>query len=220
MTVLSVIVNRFTCPGCSAQTGLSLAFPLYISCQACGNNYHVSTDKTATATGLQKRNLQPVKTIELGATGKYLNKSFEIIGHIRSIHTDSINNEWLMKFTDGTEKWLIENAFSYFVFETEAISLTHAQTKVNKMGSTINVKSKSFIIYDLTKQVEFQMDGQIPENCFNDEAYFKYETINLESGELLSINIYSKELIEGFMGKSVMLAELELSTLNEFKNWM
>lgn len=218
--MLNVIVNRFICPGCSNQTELLLDLPLYVNCPACGNNYHVDKGKTATATGLSKRNLQPIKTIELGASGKYLNKSFQIIGHIRSINTGSINNEWLMKFTDGTEKWLIENGFSYFIFETDPISITHAQSKVNKMGASITVKSKSFTVCDLTKQVEFQMDGQIPENCFNDEAYFKYEAINLESGELLSVNIYSKELIEGFIGKQITLAELELSTLKEFKNWM
>ncbi|MBL0329040.1 MAG: DUF4178 domain-containing protein [Bacteroidetes bacterium] len=216
----AVNLNRFTCPGCSAQTELLLALPLFIICPYCGNNYQVNADKTAVATGLRKRDLQPIKTIALGATGKYQNKSFTIIGHIRSINTSSINNEWLMKFSDGTEKWLIENVFSYFVYDTDAIALTHAQTKVNKMGSSIHVKSKAYVIYDLTKQVEFQMDGQIPENCFNDEAYFKYETINWESGNLLSVNIYSKELIEGFMGKKIALAELELSTLKEFEQWM
>ncbi|HEY0030943.1 MAG TPA: DUF4178 domain-containing protein [Bacteroidia bacterium] len=218
--MLSAIVKRFNCPGCSVQTALSLSAPLYITCPACGITYHLDKENNTQESALKKRVLQPIQTIKLGATGNYLDKPFQIIGHIRSINNNAISNEWLMKFENGEEKWLVENAFSYFVFDAEGLVISYDLIRGKKVGGMITIKDQQYTIYDLAKQIEFQMDGQIPEDSFNDQPYFKYELIHSPSGEILSLCIFDKETIEAFKGRPVDITTLNLSTLTEFKTWI
>lgn len=218
--MLSALVNKFSCPDCSLQTELNIPAPLFITCSACGNTYFVDKDKTATKNKLQKRNLQPIKTITLGASGNYKNESFKIIGHIRSIGNNAISNEWLMQFSNGKQSWLIENGFSYFIFETEPIVVKQDIIKSKKTGHKITVDKIEYTIVDLSKQIEFQMEGQLPENCYNDDNYFKYECIDAQTGNLLSVCIFDKQTIEGFKGVSIDLSDLKLSTITEFNNWI
>lgn len=217
--MLSVLVNKFNCPDCSAQAELSISAPLYICCASCGNTFFLDKEKNASKVELKKHNLQPIKTIALDATGVYKNTPFKIIGHIRSINNNAISNEWLMKFTNGKELWLIENGFSYFIFESEAIKVDSNEIKGKKIGSTLSINKTSYTIVDLSKQNEFQMKGQIPENCFNDDAYFKYEAI-AANGNLASVCIFDKDIMEAYTGLPVNLIDLNLSTLVDFKNWM
>ncbi len=219
LLLISVFVNKFICPNCSVQSELNIDPPLFIRCSSCGTTYQIDKEKNTTAYNIEKRFLQPINTIALGANGVYKDLSFQIIGHIRSINSSSISNEWLMKFYTGTELWLIENGSSYFVFESVPIIIPSNLIKGQKVGSIIDIQSTEYRIVDLSKQVEFQMEGQIPENSFNDDNYFKFEAI-ANNGTLASICVFDKEIVEAFTGVAIELAELKLSTLTKFNNWI
>jgi hypothetical protein len=208
--MLSAIINKFTCPDCAVQTELKIALPLYINCPACGIIYNIDKEKNYLKTFLPQRKLQPLKTIELSAKGKYKDKVFQIVGHIRSINTNSVSNEWLMKFDDGKEMWLIENGFNYFVFESEQTVIASGILKGKKVGSIIIINATEYTIIDLSKQIEFQMEGQIPDNCFNNTPYFKYETVASSKDNLISICIFDKDIIEAYKGEVVDYKSLQL----------
>lgn len=213
--MLSVFANKFSCPNCSVKTELNLDPPLFICCSSCETTYQIDKEKNATVYNLEKRFLQPIKTIALGDKGVYKDLSFKIIGHIRSINSSSISNEWLMKFSTGTELWLIENGFSYFVFDSVPIKIPADLIKGKKVGSSIDIQSVEYMIVDLSKQVEFQMEGQISESSFNDDNYFKFEAI-ASNGAMASICVFDKDTVEAFTGVAIELTELKLSTLTKF----
>jgi hypothetical protein len=216
----SAIVKRFNCPHCSAQTELYVSSPLVICCAACERIFQVEQEIIPRTQTSNKKNLQPIETIKLEATGKYIENAFQIIGHIRSINSTSISNQWLMKFNTGDEKWLIENGFSYFVFESIPIHISSERMKGKKIGSTISIKEKEYTIIELSKQLAFEMEGQIPASYFNATEYFKYEAISRIDNEQLSICIFDKERTAAFKGVKVALETLHLSTLTAFKNWI
>lgn len=218
--MLSVITNKFTCPDCAVQTELKIDLPLYISCPACGIIYNIDKEKNYLKTFLPQHKLQPLKTIELTAQGKYKDKVFQIVGHIRSINSNSVSNEWLMKFEDGKEMWLIENGFNYFVFESEQTVIAPGLLKGKKVGSVIIINTTEYTIIDLSKQIEFQMEGQIPDDCFNYTPYFKYETVARTKDNLITICIFDKDIIEAYKGEAVDYQSLQLPQLNQFKNWI
>ncbi|MCW3084011.1 MAG: hypothetical protein JWP12_1377 [Bacteroidetes bacterium] len=218
--MLSALVNKFTCPDCSTQAGLSIAPPLFITCASCGNTYQLDKDKNIVKDKLQKRNLLPINTITIGATGRFVNSPFKVIGHIRSINNNAISNEWLVMFDTGKLNWLIENGFSYFMFEADPIVMTPEAIKGKKAGNKMTIQKIEYTIVDLSKQIEFQMEGQIPEDCYNDQEYFKYECIDPVSGSLASLCIYDKQTVEAYKGIAVKLADLNVSTLTEFKDWI
>jgi hypothetical protein len=217
--MLSVVLNKFTCPKCAVQTELQLSPPLCLRCPGCEIVFKIDKEKYAIEIAVRKFTFDPF-LLKTGVTGKYKGQPFEIIGHIRSISSDSISNEFLMKFADGKELWLIECGFSYFVFDSQGAPVPPLTVKAKKVGSTLSFNSADYMIVDLSKQIAFQMDGQIPEDCYNDEQYFKYEATGKPIRNMLSINIFDKENIEAFNGVPVELADLQLSSITEFKSWI
>jgi len=215
----SVMVNKFICPQCSSQTALSIAPPLMICCSSCGKIFRVDAQKNATETALQK-SVQPVKTITLGATGVYNKEKFEIVGLLRRVSNNAISNEWLMKFTSGREAWLAESGFHYFVFESSPLSFSPALIKGKKVGDPITLGPDEYTIVDLARQVDLRIDGQIPEDSYNDQPFYIYETVRIKQDGFASICIYDKDNAEAFKGVAVRLADLEMSTLSAFSNWM
>ena len=64
------------------------------------------------------------------------------------------------------------------------------------------------------------MDGQIPENDFNDGELFIYEAIANDFVSLTTIVIYDKTTVEAFKGIEIQLTDLKISTLANFKKWL
>jgi hypothetical protein len=211
--------KSFTCPLCSTQTELKLAWPLVICCPSCGETFSIDETGVVTNKYLLKLNLQPLETIKLGCTGKYQGAKFEVIGKIRSRNTHCVSNEWLMKFEDGKEKWLVENSFFYFLLESEPIVLKPTALDKLDIGGVIEIEKNNYRLIDLSKQIKFRMDGQIPESAYNDQQYFKYEGVTFNHDSLISIVIFDKSTVEAYKGVNISLKELELSTLREFKEW-
>ncbi len=209
--MLSVLQNKFTCPSCAIQTELQLSLPVYLCCHGCGTTFHVDKDKTTSETKLQKRKLQPVRNIVIGTTGSYQGKSFHIVGRIRSVRVGSVSNEWMMLFADGTEMWLSESGFSYFIYESKAVVLPIELIKAKKAGSTLTIEDRVYYICDVSRQTEFRMEGQIPENSFDDSSYFTYELTNVKGSELGTICIFDKETVEFYKSVPVELESLNLN---------
>ncbi|MFY9309656.1 MAG: DUF4178 domain-containing protein [Bacteroidia bacterium] len=218
--MLSVIVNKSVCPSCSATRQLSIALPLFAGCVSCGCVYFVDKEKVTTKTDLKAMPVQPFSIISVGTKGKYKGTEFEVIGHIRSIGSGAISNEWLMKMATGLLLWLCECGFNYSVFDPRPVKLTQDHIRHIKAGEWMSVENKDYTVTDLSKQVEFQMEGQLPEECFNNEPYFEYNAIDIKDKGLLSVCIFDKNTIEGFRGQSISLNSLELSGMDKFKSWI
>lgn len=219
--MLSVIVNKSVCPDCSAMLDLYIDVPLFNSCSSCGCAYFIDKDKNTRKIENEKPPYMAYSIASIGARGKYKGKSFKVIGHIRSINKDSISNEWLMQLSDGELLWLVESGFSYFVFDLKPVLLPVDFVSGKIRGSSIFIELKEYSIVELTKQLEFQADGQFPEDCYNDAPYFKYEAVATnQNSDFVSICIFDKNTIEAYRGNAVTLASLELSTLQAFKSWI
>lgn len=216
----NITANNFSCPKCSAVTELKLQAPLVICCPSCQETYFINKEHKATNAYLLKHDLSPLKVIELNASGEYKKIRFTIIGHIRSINTHSITNEWLMKFDNNTYGWLIENGFKYYIFENDPISISANSIIGKNVGDSVKIKEIDYTIYDLSKQIKFRMDGQIPENDFNDGELFIYEAIANDFVSLTTIVIYDKTTVEAFKGIEIKLTDLKISTLANFKKWI
>mgnify|MGYP000212142743 CR=1 FL=1 len=218
--MLSVIVNKSVCPGCSAIPDLYIPLPLFNSCLSCGCAYFIDKEKNVSKTEVKKIPIQPFSVVSVGTRGKYQRHVFQIIGHIRSISTDAISNEWLMQLVNGRLLWLVECGFSYFVFDSNPVLLPGDFISDKKVGSSIVIELKEYSIVELSKQVEFQAEGQFPEDCYTNEPYFKYEAVAAKTKEFVSICIFDKNTIEAYRGNPVTLASLELSSLERSKSWI
>lgn len=217
---MSVLVNRFVCPICSTQTELELNPPLLICCPKCRDSFHIDASKKVTSKYLLKFEDDSIPVITIGATGKYENEKFNVVGHLRVVNSISVSNEWYLKFHSGKEMWLVENCFEYFLLDAKAESISGDIIRFSGVGSDIVYQDQEYLLQELSKKVKIKFDGQVPEDVVPEEDYFQYEACSRKDGSLISIVVYDRTSIELFRSKKINLQELELSTLTQFKNWL
>ncbi len=212
--------SNITCPNCSNAYYNRSPFPIAWCCEKCGFIYLI--DQNLNLKDTNKRKIitkQFITPINIGSKGIYLDVPFEIIGSLRSVNSNSITNEWFMKLENNQYRWLIENSYSYSVYEHEATSIATSLIKEKKVGQTILFNSSEFQIIDISKIIRSEMDGEIPTDSFPEINFFKYELIARKGNTLLTIHVHSKDEIFAYKGRSIDIHELNLSSINSFKDW-
>lgn len=214
--------KQITCPGCKTILTYKLTTPIAIRCNACTSVFFLEKDGD-NATFVKKYYVPPVdrSVLKLNAKGNYQNKNFELIGRIRSVNTFAISNEWLMYFQDGSYMWLAENSACYFIVSVQPISLKSVDLKGKKAGKILRIKEQEYTITEISKQQSFEIEGEIPLDCYTDEKLFKYELIaSSKNNEFATVVFYERDLIEAYLSTSVELSSLNLKGINEFKDWI
>lgn len=210
--------TQLTCPSCHTIVNHRLNLPLVITCTSCNTTLLAEKDKEVISAEAKWSSPSEISALKLFSKGKYEGKDFELIGRIRSISSSNISNDWLMYFKDGSYRWLSETMFTYFISEAKPFSLTAAAIKDCKGGSIVRIGNDNYIVNDISKQIQLEVEGEIPFDSYNDEPYFKYELISALNTGWATVCIYDKNTIEGTMCKKVELSDLQLSAIVEYKD--
>ncbi len=213
--------KNFICPNCGKAYSLHLPPAVSICCAACGNVYTVDINGSTIDEEMNCKILPDENSlIILGATGLYNNDPFTIIGRIRSVNTLAISNEWVMWFEkSNTFQLLIESGLTYFVFSNKAAKANPNLVKNKAPGAVVNTENGSYAVVEATKQIQFKMEGEIPEDSLNVSEYFKVELSKPDGTEFASVCLYSSDVVEISHGKVLNIIELGLSTIDKFKDW-
>lgn len=213
--------KQVTCLGCQKSITYQLALPIALHCSACGAVFSVQLESGPTF--VKKHDNPPAdrSVLKLKATGTYLGQQFELIGRIRRVNTFTINNEWLMYFQDGSHMWLTECNLCYFVVSPQSVNLNSIELKGKKAGRIVKIKDQEYRITEISKQLHIEIEGEVPLDANIDEQFFKYELIGLQrANEYATIILYEKDEVETFLSTEVELSSLDLSGINEFKDWI
>ena len=211
--------TSFSCPGCGFAETPKLALPVAICCSNCRAVFSALADQQVEDNGLKWTVTNEISIIKLGTKGVFKGRSFEIIGRARSVTSMATSNEWLMDFGDKTYAWLTESNSSYFVFETKALPLGIPDIKSKQAGHVIRLNQRDYAITEISKQVAFALEGQIPYEAYNDEDYFKYELKASNNDGYATICIFDKNKVEAFTGDKIKPEDLKLSNINEYSDW-
>jgi hypothetical protein len=212
--------KQITCAGCKKNIAYQLAFPIALHCNACMAVFSVQLESGPTYVKKYYTPPPDRSVLKLNTTGNYLGKRFELIGRIRNVNTFAISNDWLMYFQDGTYMWLTECNLSYFVVSTQSVNLNSIELKGKKAGRIIKIKDQEYRITEISKQLQMEIEGELPMDAYTDEQFFKYELIGLQRpNEFATIILYEKDILETFLSKEVTLSSLKLEGINEFKDW-
>lgn len=211
--------KQLTCPSCQAIVNHRLNLPLVVTCTSCKNTLVAEKDKAVIPAEAKWSNPSEISSLKLFAKGKLEGKDFELIGRIRSISSSVISNDWLMYFKDGSYCWLSETMFTYFISEVKPFPLTAAAIKDCKGGSIVRIGNDNYIVNDISKQIQLEVEGEIPFDAYNDEPYYKYELISALNTGWATVCIYDKNTIEGTMCKKVEFRDLQLKGIVEYNDW-
>lgn len=215
------MANNFNCPACGTTYSFKISKPLVICCPGCGKTYTIHQNSSITDTGHVFKMPEEISLIRLGVKGTYSGLAFEIVGRIKSVTTYTSSNKWLMWFEgSGSYSWLAENNLTYFVYEPEESPINSSVIKSKKAGSTVEMAGNFYQLTEIAKQLEFYMQGELPEATLNTEHYYKIELSKMDVTQFATICIYEKNDADIAYGKLVSIKELGLSNINEYKDWL
>lgn len=217
---MGTIVNRkFKCSVCSAEQEMLLEYPLCLDCNTCGNGYKILSETEIYQIPTYRKSLHTSAVLSIGKKGMYERKTFKVIGHIRSINNLYVLNEWLLYNEAKEISWLVEANFKYYLFQNTPVAIRPSTYKQKHAGNFVNIEKEKYKILELTKQIEFQFTGQIPENSYNEGDVFKIEAQNILNHSLLSILVFDKNEAEGFKGKPINIKDLNMELDASLSFW-
>jgi len=212
--------NKYiVCNNCKQQNTYSLNLPIVISCNSCSSSFIVDETKSIVDLAAEPLKLNTVSVLNLQTKGISKGEPFELIGFIRSVNTLFISNEWLMYFESGKYLWLIESSFRYFVSDSKVIAMSSHAVKGIVPGRIVNINSKEYVLLEITKQIDFYFQGEIPVESYNDSSFFKYELVAKDESNFASVCIFSAAQIDASFSEKVQLEDLQLEQTNVFNDW-
>ncbi len=154
---------QINCPSCGTPVVFRRESSVYATCESC-RSVLLRQDVNVKLIG-KAADLQPDNTpLQVGCTGTYQGKSFEIVGRIQVHQENGYWNEWFLHISDGSEGWLGEACGEYFI--SKKVSVPRGNQLPNYQDLHINAKvhlgGHDFYVANLGKSVVSSYEGELP----------------------------------------------------------
>ncbi len=157
--------------------------------------------------------------IQVGTTGIYASKPFDVIGRIRLQLRNDYKNIWCCAFEDGTSAWLMESFASFAMLESTWHDFT-GKPKSLSASSRITLSKELVVTGEFVEKCE----GVSYEGELNNWKYFSPDFFFFVAGSAHDavLFVYEKktEAIEYLSGKKVELNDLNLKNIILWNEWL
>jgi hypothetical protein len=212
------------CPNCGAEVIFrSPALPARI-CDYC----HATVKRIAE--GVEKAGevaVLPfdVSPVQIGTTGEYGGKHFDVIGRIRLGYDQGAWNDWLCFFTDNSYGWLSESDGQFQMVierpidgESSELIQRLAQGGDVEIGERTTIDGSDFVVAEARWAKCIGAEGELP---FAPETDWDVFNVDLRDAHGFAANF---EREEGeppafYVGRYVTLAELKAKNLRAIHGW-
>jgi hypothetical protein len=209
-------VNRhesFTCPDCHKKNTVKGSQSFLLCCYNCGQ---VLAD--ATSKGIRAKPVpEDFSIVQIGTTGTYKTKSFEVIGQIRMQLRREYKMLWFVWYQiDDTYGWLSE-AYSHFAM---CPAWTYPYTEKELVfGESAKISDKLTIVPSYFDQCEDVTYGGELKRWDYLSAGFTLAAGGNQNVECLFFAYPAVGNIQFLVGEVVQLDALELKQIREFNEW-
>jgi len=209
-------MNETTCPQCGGQLDASRWPTAFRVCPYCQSTLE-RTEESLKALG-KVAHVQPdLSPIQIGTTGSFKGKAFDVLGRIRRAWEDGSWNEWYIEFTDGTEAWLSESQGEYHV--TVAVENEEWQAFDREdwqPGGSLTAGKTSFLVTDRRETWVEAAEGMLPYRPETEKS-IQVDLVSNE-GAFLSLEFEGEELYI-YQGFHLPFDELNFKNLRELDGW-
>lgn len=162
--------------------------------------------------------------IQLGTSGSFDDRRFEVIGRVRWAYDQGSWNEWLLLFGDGTTGWLGDSMGQFMMlFERPIAVLQGAQlgrlTKGGEVvpGAAFEADGERLLVGDAREVTCIACEGELP---YRVPQGWKAYSVDLRSttGRVASVQ-RDADGTYFYDGRYVTLAELAPTGLRRFEGW-
>lgn len=206
-----------TCPECNLAAKIKGTHAILYTCTACAT---VIANKTQLPL---PKNLMPEdwSIIQIGTTGVFNKKGFEVVGRIRMQMRKEYKNYWCLWFpVEMKYGWLVESLGFYAICSDTFFEITQLEIiqKIRANTSFKVTENTSVTIDEVDFCESLSFSGEINTWSFN-ERFFVAQGKN---GPLIAAFIHfsaHKDRVKFLAGEWVPVKSLQLNTLNSSNVW-
>jgi len=166
-----------------------------------------------------------VSPIQIGTSGEYGGKPFDVIGRIRLAYDQGAWNDWLCLFSDMTHGWLSESDGQFqMVVERPLKEIGSklvrrlARGEKARIGDRTQIEGAEFVVANARTAICVAAEGELP---FAPSTGWEVFNVDLRDADGFSANfeLEEDEYPAFYLGRYVTLAELKPKNLRAIHGW-
>jgi hypothetical protein len=205
-----------SCPSCGGPVHIKSKAALLVVCEYC-NSTLMRKDMNLADLGKMADLAEDGSPVQLGASGSYRARAFEVVGRIQLEYAQGFWNEWFLQFADGGNGWLGEGQGQYTVsFVLKNPGEIPAFEKL-KPGRRVRLGVEEYHVKEVSSARCVAGAGELP---FQVNTGYDARVVDLDGTEVRFATIdYSEDPPLVFTGERVEFDALQLKGLREFEGW-
>lgn len=206
---------KLNCTSCGAEVQFRSKASVFAVCSFCKSTL-VRQDMNLELLGKMADLQFDMSPIQLGTSGKYEGKSFDVIGRLKVDYPDGFWNEWYTIFNDGQTGWLAEaQGFLAICFSRNDIKIPEVLNL--HAGVEVPFDDKLFRVEEKRKVTCSYSEGELPVNAVRGRESVSVDFAT-EHGDMATIE-YAKDETRAFIGRYLDFDKFEFSSLRRIDGW-
>ena len=207
------------CPNCGAPVLFIWSGAVQTTCAYC-QSVLVRHDVDLRRVGTVGDVPPDASPVQRGATGRWRDRGFTVVGRIVYEHARGAWNEWHLRFDDGKGGWLSDAQLEWAVTELvePAPALPRDPLGMGIMrGATLRHDGTLYTVTSVTRARYRGVEGELPFEYW-DKAEVTFADLRTPDARFATID-YSEDPPLFFAGEFVDFESLQTSGLREFEGW-
>ncbi|MBI4861805.1 MAG: DUF4178 domain-containing protein [Candidatus Riflebacteria bacterium] len=205
-----------SCPSCGAPLEIKTKSAILLVCNYCDSTL-MRKDLDLSLVGKMAELQEDGSPVQIGATGTYGGRPFEVIGRIQLEYSAGYWNEWYLHYKDGQTGWLGEGMGQYFVTTQATGPVEIPPHSSLRPGQSIRIGKERFAVAEVSEARCIAGQGELP---FEVKTGYEAPVADLSGdGTRFATLDYSEDPPIAFVGDRVEFENLDLKGLREFEGW-
>lgn len=210
---------KLNCTSCGAEVVFRSKASVFAVCSFCKSTL-VRQDMNLELLGKMADLQYDLTPLQLGCTGKYNGKKFEIIGRLKVGYSDGFWNEWYVIFNDGKTGLLAEaQGFLAVCFTREDLEIPPASNLQPGVAIDLDPRAKVgvFQVEDMRQVSCMYSEGELPINAVRGRESLSVDLATVDA-DMATIE-YAKDENRLFIGRYQDFDQFEFRDLRRIDGW-
>jgi len=210
-------MQTISCPSCGANVNFVSKASIFAVCSYCKSSL-VRQNMNLEVVGKISELRDDLTPIQIGTSGMFDGKKFEVIGRMRIGWADGYWNEWYSLYDGSKESWLVEaQGFLALCFPYDE---TPMPTKgVVSPGRNVHFGKHGYFQVEDMREVEcIYSEGELPVNGPQGRISVSVD-LTEEGGSDMATIEYADNETRVFVGKYKDFDEFQFKNLREIDGW-
>ncbi|MCB1178307.1 MAG: DUF4178 domain-containing protein [Leptospiraceae bacterium] len=208
---------KTSCPSCGAELNFKSKITAMLVCEYC-TSVVVRHDMNLEDLGKVGEIQEDMSPLQVGTSGFYGDKKFEIIGRQKAAYSDGFWNEWYILFSNFTDGWLAEAQGFYMVSE-EAPKKGNIPSKESiRVGAGIVIDNKNFVVDDIKNITYIGCEGELPQQNLIGSTAVSVD-LSDDINNFCNIVYSDNGNVYVYLGKYIEFEDFQFKSLRELDGW-